>query len=71
MNALIRFTLLATVLGLGAGPALAKLPPPTEEAKAKAAEAKLKADEAAKVAAEQLAAAQDRVAAMWRAKTSK
>lgn len=49
------------VVGM-AGIASAKLPPPSDEAKAKAAEAKAKADEAAKKDAENLAKSQDRVA---------
>lgn len=71
MKAMLRVALVAMSLALGAGSVWAKLPPPSEEAKAKAAEAKQKADEAAKVAAEQLAAAQDRVAAAWKSGTSK
>ncbi len=49
------------VVGM-AGMASAKLPPPSDEAKAKAAEAKGKADEAAKKDAENLGKSQDRVA---------
>jgi hypothetical protein len=45
--------------------ATAKLPPPSEEAKAKAEEAKTKTAEAAKLAADQLAKAQDQVAARY------
>ena len=52
----------ALMLGLGVGAVSAKLPPPSEEAKAKAAEAKAKADEAAKKDSENLGKAQDRVA---------
>jgi hypothetical protein len=48
-----------------AGIVWAKLPPPTEEQKAKAAEAKAKAADADKKAADQLTAAQDRVAARY------
>jgi hypothetical protein len=44
---------------------LAKLPPPSEEAKAKAEEAKVKKAEADKKAAEQLSAAMDKVAARY------
>ena len=47
--------------GFAAG-AIAKLPPPSEEAKAKAEEAKAKAAEAAKKDGELLAKSQDRVA---------
>lgn len=43
------------------GMAYAKLPPPTEEQKGKAAEAKAKAAEAAKKESEQLGKVQDRV----------
>lgn len=43
----------------------AKLPPPSEEAMAKAEEAKAKAAEAAKAAADQLGRAQDRVVAEY------
>ncbi len=53
--------MVCSVLGL-AGLASAKLPAPTDEAKAKAAEAKTKADEAAKKDSEILAKSQDRVA---------
>ena len=47
--------------------ALAKLPPPNDEAKAKAAEAKAKADHAAKVDAYKLCKSQNRIAAQYRA----
>jgi hypothetical protein len=47
------------------GVATAKLPPPTDEQKAKAAEAKAKADDAAKKDNELLSKAQDRVAARY------
>lgn len=56
----------AVVLGFAIGAASAKLPPPSDEAKAKAAEAKAKADEAAKKDAENLGKAQDRVAAHYK-----
>jgi len=49
-----------------AGTVWAKLPPLSDEAKAKAAEAKAKADDAAKKDAEQLGKAQDRAAANYR-----
>jgi hypothetical protein len=52
--------LAALVTGLAFGIASAKLPPPTDEQKAKAAEAKTKADEAAKKQAELLGKSQDR-----------
>lgn len=54
--------LLAVAAALVAGVALAKLPAPTEEQKAKAEEAKVKAAEAAKIDADALTRAQDRVA---------
>ena len=54
--------LAALVTGLAFGIASAKLPPPTDEQKAKAAEAKVKADEAAKKEAELLGKYQDRAA---------
>lgn len=47
---------------VGSGAALAKLPPPSEEAKAKADEAKAKAAHAGNVAAFQLCNAMDKVA---------
>jgi hypothetical protein len=50
-----------------AGPALATLPPPTEEAKAQAAAAKAKSDWGEKVAAYKLCREQDRVADRYRA----
>lgn len=53
---------LLAALCLAAGTAWAKLPPPSEEAQAKAAEAKVKAAETAKKDAEDLGKAQDRVA---------
>jgi hypothetical protein len=51
------------LLALLAGAAWPKLPPPSEEAKAKAEEAKARAAHADKVAAYQLCQAMDRVAA--------
>lgn len=54
--------ILALLAALAFGAAQAKLPPPSEEAKAKAEEAKAKAAEAAKKGAELLGKAQDRVA---------
>lgn len=50
------------LLGLAAGSAWAKLPPLSDEAKAKAEETKAKAAEVAKKDAEDLGKAQDRVA---------
>jgi hypothetical protein len=64
----------AVLTGCAFGAALAKLPPPTEEQKAKAAEAKAKADEGAKKEAELLGTYQDRAADRYKkagvAKTS-
>ena len=54
-----------SILSLVSASVLAKLPPPSEEAKAKAEEAKVKKAEADKKAAEQLAAAMDKVAARY------
>ena len=57
--------LVAAFCAASTGLVFAKLPPPTEEQKAKAEEAKAKAAEAAKKDAELLAKAQDRVAARY------
>ena len=56
-----KFALILALTVASAG-AWAKLPPPSEEAKAKAEEAKAKTAETAKLEAEQLANAQNRVA---------
>lgn len=56
-----KFALILALTVASAG-AWAKLPPPSEEAKAKAEEAKAKAAENAKLEAEQLANTQNRVA---------
>jgi hypothetical protein len=61
----------ALALSLAAGAALAKLPPLSEEAKAKAEEAKAKAAWSDKVAAYQLCKANDRVAARTLAEQKK
>jgi hypothetical protein len=53
-----------------AGPSLAALPPPTEEAKAQAAATKAKSDWGEKVAAYKLCREQDRVAERYRATLS-
>ncbi|WP_194712052.1 hypothetical protein [Noviherbaspirillum soli] len=59
--------LLIALLGMSlAGAAVAKLPPPSPEAQAKADEAKQKTAWSDKVAAYQLCQAQDRVAAAYR-----
>ena len=54
-----------------AGVALAKLPPPTEEAKAKAAEAAAKGAWSAKVAAYETCKAEDRAVARYQADAKK
>lgn len=59
-----KFALLLAGLAI-AGSALAKLPPPTDEAKAKAAEAKDKAAWSDKVSAYQLCMSQDKLAARY------
>lgn len=61
----------ALALSLAAGAALAKLPPLSDEAKAKAEEAKAKAAWGDKVAAYQLCKANDRVAARTLAEQKK
>ena len=55
----------ALLVALVSTSALAKLPPPSDEAKAKAAEAAAKAAYAGKIEAFQLCKAQDRVAAAY------
>ena len=55
----------ASVLALAGGAALAKLPPLSPEAKAKADETKAKADHAAKIDAYKLCQAQDKTAALY------
>lgn len=62
---------LTLALLLGAGTALAKLPPPSDEAKAKAAEAAAKAAHGGKVANYQLCKVQDKVAADYMARAKK
>lgn len=59
-------TALAVAVALLAGTAVAKLPPPDDATKAKAAEAAAKAAWQAKVDAYELCKAQERVAAMYR-----
>ncbi|MCC6851031.1 MAG: hypothetical protein IT502_01865 [Rubrivivax sp.] len=67
-----RFVALTTLaLGLCAGAALAKLPPLSDEAKAKAAEAAAKAAWAGKVEAYRLCKVQDTVAAEYLAHARK
>jgi len=65
-----RFTCLA-VLALFSGIALAKLPPPSDEAKAKAAEAAEKTAWSNKVGAFKLCQSMDRVAAAYLADAKK
>ena len=59
------------VLGLCVTGALAKLPPPSDDAKAKAAEAAAKAAHGNKVAAYKLCQSMDKVAAMYLADAKK
>ena len=59
------------ILALAAGAALAKLPPMSDEAKAKADEARAKAAHGDKVAAYQLCQSMDRVAAGYAAAVKK
>lgn len=56
---------IAAAIGLVAGTALAKLPPPSDEAKAKAAEAAAKSAHAGKVEAYQLCKSMDRAAELY------
>ncbi len=67
MSTVSRLTLVVACL-FSAQLALAKLPPPSEEAKAKAAEAAAKTAWSNKIASFQLCKAQDRAAASYRAK---
>ena len=62
----VRILIMSVAMAATAGTVWAKLPPPSDEAKAKAAEAKAKADDAAKKDAEQLGKAQDKSAANYR-----
>jgi len=57
---------LTAAMALVSSVALAKLPAPSDEARAKAAEAKAKADWSGKVAAFQLCKAQDKVVAHYK-----
>ncbi|RZI41574.1 hypothetical protein EGT07_18540 [Herbaspirillum sp. HC18] len=61
----MRIAVVLTILALGTGSALAKLPPPAPEAAATAAAAKDKAAWSDKVAAYKLCLAQDRVAKQY------
>jgi len=62
----LRIVIMSVAMAATAGTVWAKLPPLSDDAKAKAAEAKAKADEAAKKDAEQLGKAQDRAVANYR-----
>ena len=62
----IRILIMSVAMAATAGTVWAKLPPPSDEAKAKAAEAKAKADDAAKKDADQLGKSQDKAAANYR-----
>jgi hypothetical protein len=62
----IRILVMSVAMAATAGTVWAKLPPLSDEAKAKAAEAKAKADDAAKKDAEQLGKSQDRTVANYR-----
>lgn len=66
MNAMLKAISAALTLALLSGAALAKLPPPSEEAVAKAAAAKAKAAWSGKVGAYKLCLAQDRVVARYK-----
>jgi hypothetical protein len=61
-----RILIMSVAMAATAGTVWAKLPPLSDDAKAKAAEAKAKADEGAKKDAEQLGKAQDRAVANYR-----
>ena len=67
-NALVVAALAAAVVSI---PALAKLPPVSDDAKAKAAEAAAKAAHGGKVASYQLCKAMDRVAARYQSDAAK
>jgi hypothetical protein len=62
----IRILIMSVAMAVTAGTVWAKLPPPSDEAKAKAAEAKAKADDAAKKDAEQLGKSQDKAVSNYR-----
>jgi hypothetical protein len=67
----MRTITIAAALAVAAGSAFAKLPPLSDEAKAKAEEAKAKTAWSDKVAAFQLCKAQDKVAAQYLAEAKK
>jgi hypothetical protein len=62
----VRILIMSVAMAATAGTVWAKLPPPSDEAKAKAAEAKAKADDAAKKDAVDLGKSQDKAAANYR-----
>jgi hypothetical protein len=64
----VSVVVIAAVTSLTAGAALAKLPPPTDEAKAKSAEAASKSAWSEKVAGYQLCRSMERVAVTYRAR---
>ncbi|MGD9834404.1 MAG: hypothetical protein AB7U92_16785 [Piscinibacter sp.] len=66
----MRKLLLALITTSFAGVALAKLPPPSDEAKAKAAEAAAKAAHGGKVASYQLCRSMEKVAARYMAEAA-
>jgi len=66
MTTMIKTLCAASVLALLSSMSLAKLPPPSDEAKAKADEAKAKAAWTGKVGAYKLCLAQDRVVAHYK-----
>ncbi len=67
----MRTLLIALLASAAAGAALAKLPPPSDEAKAKAAEAAAKTAHGNKVAEFQLCRSMEKVAARYRAEATK
>ena len=71
MTRLTAPTLLALAALLASGPALAKLPAPSDEAKAKAAEAAAKAAHAGKVDGYKLCLSMDKVATGYQAAAKK
>ncbi|HZE11807.1 MAG TPA: hypothetical protein VE034_09530 [Burkholderiales bacterium] len=62
----VRILIMSVAMAATAGTVWAKLPPLSDEAKAKAAETKAKADDAAKKDAELLGKSQDKAAANYR-----
>ena len=62
----VRILIMSVAMAATTGAVWAKLPAPSEEAKAKAAEAKAKADDAAKKDAVQLGKSQDKAVVNYR-----